>query len=114
MLHTEYKVIRFFQLDRKRDIDGTGIKNAKFSDHPHVASFTQEGYLFTFLNSKRHEARSHTLGDLQCVFITGWLPLIGVKILLPQERIRRILSHVPLDEINDCNSFCHNIFVLGL
>ena len=41
MLYAEDKVICLAELDRKRNVDSTGLEHSELSDDPHVAAFAE-------------------------------------------------------------------------
>ena len=108
MPYSEHKIISLTQFDRKRHIDCTCIEHSELSDHPHVTTFAEIGNLLSFLYSECHKTGSDALCLLQSLLISRRFPYIRIKILLPKERILRILGNVLLHEVDDCQSFCHN------
>ena len=109
MLHSEHKIIGLTQLDRERDIDGTGIQYTEFTDNPHITSFAEVRNLLTLLDAKRHKTSGNTLCLCKSLLVSGRFPDICIQILLPKERILGILGNILLCKVNDCQFFSHNL-----
>ena len=87
------------------------VKNTKLSNNPHITAFTQIRNFFTFLDSERHKTGGNPLCLCEGLFISCRLPYICIKILFPQERTLRILGNILLNEVDDCQSFSHNVLI---
>ena len=56
MVDAEKQVLVGLELERKGDVDGSGVEYAELGENPLVASFGYHSHLLALLQSERHEA----------------------------------------------------------
>ena len=110
MLDSEHEVTSLFQLNGKRHIHTSCIKDSKFSDHPHIAALGKEGNLVSLIDSQSHKPCRYPIGLESCLLKSGLSP--AVSRFFAKEDMRSELSRVFLYEIDNCRFCCHIVILL--
>ena len=88
---TEQQVVRFFELDGKRDVGRAGIEHGQFADDPSITAFRKERHIVALLHSESYQSGTGSVDLLLNFFISGRFE--GIPGFFPQEGIVGILFY---------------------
>ena len=100
MHKTEQQVVRFFELDGKRDVGRAGIEHGQFADDPSITAFRKERHIVALLHSESYQSGTGSVDLLLNFFISGRFE--GIPGFFPQEGIVGILFYRIFEKVYNC------------